>query len=74
MTRVRAHLERLGERGVAAVGAVVVERGRVDDADPAEEASGRRSAAADARTVYRPGAPSALEQADDPDGIDRCER
>ncbi len=74
MTRVRTHLERLGEGGVAAVGAVVVERGRVDDADAAEEASRhavdrRRIAEGLSRRVHGP--PRAV---DDADGIDRCER
>ena len=70
MTRLGADLERAGQGRVAAVGAVVVERSRVDDADPAEEGSRhvvcrrRVTKGVSARRVVR------LEHGHDADGID----
>ena len=69
--RVRSDLEGPLERRVAAVRAVVVERGRVDDADPAQEPAGRGRRPAAGRGAGRPRLPSAFEPGDDAGRIDR---
>ena len=78
-----AHLEGAGQGRVAAVGAVVIERGRVDDADAAEEPRrlGRRlgamrrrirpSGRLRIREGVRPRTSGVLERSHDADRVDR---
>ena len=70
-----AELERAGEGRVAAVGAVVVERRRVDDADPRQQARplvGRLAARPSRLPAL--GAVVCFENAQDADGIGRGQR
>ena len=69
-----AHLEGAGEGRVAAVGPVVVERGRVDDADPAQQARPLVGRLRDVRQAVGRRAAVCLEDAQHAGGIDRGER